>query len=145
MKNVEFYAKELASIAAHRSLVAVRKSDGVPCPCYTISCCDCLFEDNDGTTWCKDNLLKWAKSDIMEYEVDWSKVPVDTPVYCQANICQNESPGYFAKFNNGIVYIWRNGRTSFTSLYKDDICSCQFVRLVESHPEWMKRKERENK
>lgn len=146
MKNVEFYAKELADLAVRRQQIAVRKSDGTPCECVNMKCCDCLFQPDNMRFRCNGQCVKeWAESEYVEYEVDWSKVPVDTPVYCQANICRDESPGYFAKFNNGIVYIWRNGRTSFTSLYKDDICSCQFVRLAEPHPEWMKRKERENK
>lgn len=140
MKNVEFYANELADLAVRKNGgIAIKTNDGVPCDCNDLNCGNCLFGNVDG---CEEGLLKWAESEYVEYEVDWEKVPVDTPVYCQANICQNESPGYFAKFNNGIVYTWRNGRTSFTSLYKNDICSCQFVRLAESHPEWMKRKEK---
>lgn len=138
MKNVEFYANELADLAVKGKHIGIRENDGFPCACSDLNCYNCLLHIGV----CRDSLLKWAESEHVEYEVDWEKVPVDTPVYCQANICQNESPGYFAKFNNGIVYTWRNGRTSFTSLYKDDICSCQFVRLAESHPEWMKRKEK---
>lgn len=146
MKNVEFYAKELADLAVRRQPVAVRKSDGTPCECVNMKCCDCLFQPDNMRFRCNDQCVKeWAESEYVEYEVDWSKVPVDTPVYYQANICQDENPGYFAKLNNDIVYIWRNGRTSFTSLYEDDIYSCQFVRLTEPHPEWMKKKERENK
>lgn len=146
MKNVEFYAKELADLAVRRQQIAVRKSDGTPCECVNMKCCDCLFQPDNMRFRCNGQCVKeWAESEYVEYEVDWSKVPVDTPVYCQANICQDESPGYFAKFKNGAVYIWKDGKTSFTSRYRDDICSCQFVRLAESHPEWMKRKERENK
>lgn len=143
MKNVEFYAKELASLAVRGENVAIRKKDGIPCSCDELNCRDCLIYDGD---FCIDeNLLKWAESEYVEYEVDWSKVPVDTPVYYQTNIYKDADKGHFAKFQNGIVYVWEDGKTSFTSRYSDDICSCQFVRLVEPHPEWMKEKERENK
>lgn len=145
MKNVEFYAKTLANLAVRGNSIGVRKNDGIPYSCSDLSCYDCLFYDDINACRNDKDLLNWAESEHVNYEVDWTKVPVDTPVYCQANICQDESPGYFAHFNNGIVYIWRNGKTSFTSRYRDDICSCQFVRLAESHPEWMKREERENK
>lgn len=143
MKNVEFYANELADLAVKGKDIAIRKNDGIPCVCNDLNCDNCLL--NYDIDVCRDSLLNWAESEHVEYEVDWMKVPIDTPVYYQVDILQNADKGYFAKFKNGVVYIWKDGKTSFTSRYRDDICSCQFVRLAEPHPEWMKRKERENK
>ena len=142
MKNVEFYAKELAGLAVKGKDIAIRENDGLPCACNDLNCDYCLLSyDIDG---CRDSLLNWAESEHIKYEVDWSKVPVDTPVYYQANILRNADKGYFAQFKNGVVYVWKDGKTSFTRRYRDDICSCQFVRLTEPHPEWMKKKERDN-
>ena len=142
MKNVEFYAKELADLVVRRQQVAVRKSDGIPCECANLKCCDCLFQPDNMRFRCNDKCVKeWAESEHVEYEVDWSKVPVDTSVYCQANLYQNACRAHFAKFKNGIVYVWKNGKTSFTS-HDDDMYSCECARLVKSYLEWMKRKEK---
>lgn len=49
-----------------------------------------------------------------EPEVDWSKVAVDTPILVR----QNEDGGWlrrhFAMYKGGIVYTWKDSRTSWT-------------------------------
>lgn len=56
------------------------------------------------------NILKPYKE---EQEVDWSKVAVDTPIL--VNHCENNNwlKRHFAKFENGKVYAWYDGRTSW--------------------------------
>jgi hypothetical protein len=45
--------------------------------------------------------------------VDWSKVEVDTKVYAYSG--GTWYPRYFAKYENGKVYVWRLGCTSFSA------------------------------
>ena len=55
--------------------------------------------------WHKENTLK----------VDWSKVPVDTKIIVWDNDSKNyKVKRHFAKFENGEVYAWDNGETSWT-------------------------------
>lgn len=62
--------------------------------------------------------------DILDYidETDWSKVPVDAKVL-------EETDGfgyihnYFAKYENGKVYVWANGRTSWSAAGEDYVIS----------------------
>lgn len=45
--------------------------------------------------------------------VEWEKVPVDTPVI--AKIGLNEHKLYFAKYEDGIVYCFSGGKTSWST------------------------------
>lgn len=48
-------------------------------------------------------------------KVDWSKVPVDTKVYAYgANVVQQR---HFARYENGKIYTWLNGGTSWSTTY----------------------------
>lgn len=60
--------------------------------------------------------------DIGEYIgiVDWSKVPVDTPILVKDDYDDKWEKAYFAEYENGMVYAWNNGRTSFSAISKDD-------------------------
>ena len=46
--------------------------------------------------------------------VDWSKVAVDTPILVRDNIFSKWVKRYFAKYENGRVYVWNNGSTSWS-------------------------------
>lgn len=46
--------------------------------------------------------------------VDWSKVAVDTPILVRDNIFSKWAKRYFAKYENGRVYVWNNGSTSWS-------------------------------
>ena len=52
----------------------------------------------------------------MEFEevVDWSKIPVDTPIWVRDNEELDWFPRHFAKYENRIVYTWTSGKTSHT-------------------------------
>lgn len=58
--------------------------------------------------------------------VDWSKVAVDTPILVKQKV---ELKRHFAKFENGFVYYYDNGRTSWTGGYTVYAAPCR-VRLA---------------
>lgn len=65
----------------------------------------------------KDQLI-----DIAEYLgiVDWSKVPVDTPILVKDDCDDKWEKAYFAKYEDEMICAWNNGRTSFSARNKDD-------------------------
>nr|DAV45566.1 MAG TPA: hypothetical protein [Caudoviricetes sp.] len=60
--------------------------------------------------------------DIGEYIgiIDWSKVPVDTPILVKDDCDDKWEKAYFAKHEDEMIYAWNNGRTSFSARNKDD-------------------------
>ena len=108
MKNKEKFAKEIIEIACSGDIVAM--IDGVLRGCNGLKCKECNFyNENLG---CGKNRIKWAESEYIEYETDWSKVPVDTPV-----INSNGDRYYFSKYNNimDVIYVFMYGCTSWSS------------------------------
>ncbi len=52
----------------------------------------------------------------VEPEVDWSKVPVDTPILVRNSKDDAWYKKYFAEYKNGRVYAWDGGGTSWSSV-----------------------------
>jgi hypothetical protein len=79
---------------------------------------------------CNDACKEWCESEYVEPQIDWSKVPVDTPILVK-NIENSEwLHRHFAKFEDGIVYAWDNGRTSW-SLLSDEVIDWKYAKLAE--------------
>ena len=51
--------------------------------------------------------------------VDWSKVEVDTPVFVRDSINEVWKCRYFAEYEDGKVYTWRDGKTSWSNVISD--------------------------
>lgn len=51
--------------------------------------------------------------------VDWPNVPVDSKVRVRNAIGDAWISGYFAKYENSKIFIWSNGRTSWTTTGTD--------------------------
>lgn len=83
-------------------------------PCGLRGCNDCTLDDSTGSD-CTVARLKWlrAKADA-EPKVDWSKVPVDTPIYVRGRETDKWRPRYFAKYQDGLVHTWSGGTTSWS-------------------------------
>lgn len=59
------------------------------------------------------NIRKYSIASLLGI-VEWGKVPVDTPVIAETGLAKVKL--YFAKHENGRVYCFRGGKTSWTSL-----------------------------
>lgn len=70
--------------------------------------------------------------DIAEYLgiTDWSKVPVDTPVLI-SNDKEIWFKRYFARYEDGKVYCWLNGKTSWTAECEFSTGHCEYAKLAE--------------
>ena len=76
----------------------------------------------------KDQLI-----DIGEYLglVDWSKVEVDTPIFVRNSIEEVWKCRYFAMYENGEVYAWQLGRTSWSNVIKNSPIAWKYEKLAE--------------
>ena len=57
----------------------------------------------------------WLFEEYKEPEVDWSKVEVDTLILVREHEDDVWIRRYFAEFEDGVVYAWVDGRTSWTT------------------------------
>ena len=62
--------------------------------------------------------------------VDWSKVAVDTPILV-SNDNKEWIKRYFARYEDGNVYGWLNGRTSWTAVCEFSVGHWNYVKLAE--------------
>ena len=127
MKNYEKYADEIKeyngdSICTDFIEPYILKS--INAKCVNTSCTKC-------------NLYRttWLLEDYKEPEVDWSKVEVDTPILVSQTEDEDEewARRHFARYENGKVYVWSDGCTSWTS--KGNVTGWNFAKLAESEEE----------
>ena len=90
--------------------------------CDGIDCCICpLYKGNNGTNLeCREmEHLEPEKAleIVMEYKpkIDWENVPVDAKILVKLREDDTWLKRYFAKYENGKVYAWNNGATSFSA------------------------------
>ena len=90
-------------------LNSLRRDSGM---CHKVNCISCL------------EILEplEAIEAIMDYEIpiDWTKIEVDTPILVRRSATGEWYRRYFARYENGEVYAWANGTTSWSA--KDDEC-----------------------
>ena len=114
MLNKEKYAKEILDIVCHDG-VNPGIIDNIPVNCLNTECHRCQFYD----TYCVGAFVKWANSEYKEREIDWNKVPVDTPIYVWDNYEDKiyKRKRYFAEYdtNNDKIFAFTEGQTSWTS------------------------------
>ena len=126
MKNKEKYADKIIDIAAMSKLAL---KDGKPVPCTSMKCSECGFFSVDYS--CTHNVREWLDSEYVAPPVDWSKVAVDTPILVRDFVGGEWARRYFAKYENGIVYAWGGGATSW-SADSGDITDWKMAKLAES-------------
>ncbi|MDU2701315.1 MAG: hypothetical protein E7C47_04095 [Veillonella sp.] len=70
--------------------------------------------------------------DIAEYLgiVDWSKVEVDTPIFVRNRIEDMWKCRYFAKYEDGKVYTWCGGRTSWSNVIAYEPVNWEYAELA---------------
>lgn len=117
MTNKEKYVEQILDIACSGELLAVGKNTMKPVLCADILCEDCYF-GMDVDKKCGDACKEWCESEYEEPSIDWSKVSVDTPILARDSENDEWLHRHFAKFEDGVVYAWDDGKTSWSSLTK---------------------------
>ena len=109
--------KEILDIACSGDLIAVNKNTLKLVPCSSIQCKNCFFSK---TSPCQSSVQEWVNSEYSEYvepEIDWNKVPVDTPIYVKDLDYNGWIPRHFAGItDSGLIQAWNNGVTSHTTV-----------------------------
>lgn len=121
MTNFEFYKDEILELVNLGKEIGLK--NGKPTHCGMIGCYECDLEGNT----CVMGIIKWL---YQEYEPNayWKEVEVDTPILVSSDGC-NWVRRYFAKYENGEVYVFPNGTTSWT--YDYDPVSRKYAKLNE--------------
>lgn len=133
MKNYEKYADEIREF---KSDIGTEWCDSFAKPkvlkplgrkCENVSCglCNAL-----ATLW----LLEDYK-EPKEPEVDWNKVEVDTPILVRDAENTEWLKKHFAKYEDGIVYVWNLGRTSWSEPNNKSVSAWKYAKLAESEEE----------
>lgn len=132
MLNIEKYKEELENIGVinPNGLAVI---DGKPCMCQEAECNMCELRSEESCCFYKTD--NWLFSEYKEPEVDWSKVKVDTPILVKDILKSEWIKRYFAKYENGRVYVWKEGKTSWSAVNELDVNSWKYAKLAESE-EW---------
>lgn len=125
MKNYEKYADE------------IREYDGDDFCCsfirpYILKADNC---SDMPCSRCQMLQTLWLLEDCEESEVDWNKIKVNTPLLVRNYINGEWSKRYFAKYEDGKVYTWINGRTSWN---ETGIYAWNYAKLAEPEVDWSK-------
>lgn len=128
MTNEEFYKEKIYDAIAESIAVS---EDGKIAICKQITCENCIFRKKQRTVSCITQMAEWLKQEYVE-QVDWSKVKVDTPILVKDILKSEWIKRYFAKYENGRVYAWKEGKTSWSAVNEHNVNSWKYAKLAES-------------
>ena len=124
MKNYEKYADGIRKYKGKdfcKDFIAPYILKSINAKCINTSCPKChLYR------------TIWLREDYKGPEVDWSKVAVDTPILVRYSEDGEWLRRHFAKYENGIVYAWKDAFTSWTG---DRVTPWELAKLAESEDE----------
>ena len=86
--------------------------------CYHMDCGQCNMLQ-----------LMWLMKEYEESQVDWSRVEIDTPILVRQGKNGEWLERHFAKYENGDVYAWVDGQTSWTGA---DEIKWKYAKLAEN-------------
>ena len=66
-----------------------------------------------------------------EPETDWSKVAVDTPILVRDFESEEWRGRYFTRYENETIYVWCDGRTSWSAYDNSDVTNWTYTKLAE--------------
>lgn len=126
MKNYEKYAEKIReyngdSICTDFIAPYILKKDS----CGSLACGACYMLQ---TIWLLEEYEEPEEPE--EPEVDWSKVEVDTPILVRDFEGSDWFRRHFAKYENGTVYAWDGGDTSWSG--GDIMTMWKYAKLAES-------------
>lgn len=124
MTNFEAYSDQLKEFLYNK--VGVTKQGSIEC-CELMDCKDCMFAPISS---CVATKRKWLDEEYVEPQVDWTKVAVDTPILVRDHQSKSWNKRHFAKYENEKVFVFDNGRTSWSS-NKNDILNWNYAKLAE--------------
>lgn len=94
---------------------------------------DLYDNENDSISYYEYGISELAEMNFEE-TIDWSKVSVDTKILVSNNK-EEWLKRYFANYENGAVYAWADGKTSFTARNHEDITDWDYAKLYKEGEE----------
>lgn len=124
MTNKEKYLDQIIEIAAFN----IALKDGKLFGCEDIECKECEFFDYGE---CTQNARKWLEEEYVAPPVDWSKVAVDAPILVGNRVDYIMYRRHFAKYENGFIYAYNKGKTSYSVESDKSITGWKYGKLAE--------------
>lgn len=131
--NYEHYKKEIDELFEKKSHVGFNVVTNRICDCDDINNCnECKFSSIYDDLHCANRFAMWLVSEYKEpiEDVDWSKVPVDTPVLIRDGEDQPWCRRYFARYENDRVYVFAYGKNSWSDNGDMDTTPWKYVKLA---------------
>ena len=125
MTNREAYKDKLDNLLA----VVIAIVDGEPVLCEYANCSDCLFRESCGEKSNRKKFSEWLNAEYQEPSVDWSKVPIDTPVLASLD-GERWYRRYFSGVRDGKPETYDSGATSW-SVDCQRTCTWTHMKLAE--------------
>lgn len=91
--------------------------NGTPVRCCDMQCSDCDIHSIENR--CQIGILKWLYDEFNQEIVDWSTVKIDTKVLVSNN-GEIWFRKHFAGYEDGKIYVWNGGYTSWSILDTTD-------------------------
>lgn len=133
MNNYENQKERIDAILNSKNNIAVDRETNKATTCKNLACSKCLFFDeyNENTSCC-GNTIKWLLAEYKEPGIDWSKVPIDTPVLISVDGKNgNWFNRYFAGVNEkGQPTVFCYGATQWSNGYEEP-CHFKYIKLAE--------------
>ena len=130
MTNYENQKEKIDAILNNNDNIAIDIDTNKITACRSLTCSKCLFfNEHDG---CYRNTIKWLLTEYKEPEIDWSKVPIDTPV-----LVSNNKKSWYNRYFAGIddadrLLIFPDGRTSWSNKGRGYmILPYKYIKLAE--------------
>lgn len=122
MTNREKYAEEIKNFKGHFCNGFVSQIILKTIKCTDIDC-----------SYCRMLQMLWLDEEYVETEqkVDWSKVEIDTPILVRDRTNEKWNKRYFASYEDGRIYTWFEGRTSWSAVGKNDTTCWRPAKLAE--------------
>lgn len=129
MTNKEYYNDKIIEIACREECtIAFNNKTNEMVACNDLLYCSCCKFANQGN--CREALSKWLDEEYKEPSVNWSKVAVDTKILVKNSEDDKWYKRYFAKYEDGKVYTFFNGRTSWSVKDGDYyVCDWEYAKL----------------
>lgn len=131
MTNYEHYKNQMERITRLGRCVAMNATTGEIVCCWDINCNECLFQGSEDEN-CSQKAFKWADEEYTEPEVDWSKIPLDTPVLISVD---GENGNWFNRYFAGVnekgqPTVFCYGATQWSNGYEEP-CHFKYIKLAE--------------
>ncbi len=114
MTNYEHYKEQMERITRLGRCVAMNATTGEIVCCADINCNECLFQGSEDAN-CSQKAFEWADEEYKEPEIDWSKVPIDTPVLVSDDGVNWRRRYFVRRSETGLFCVYSNGTTSWSA------------------------------